>query len=105
MVFFSVKDNAVPCDRVKEYCRERWNQVFSGFAETADRSIDANGFPQTWVIMEQRLNEGIPGIIGFYQLDSHISNDKSNATDCDSMSPKEYAASCASTTVRVKNSA
>ena len=70
MIFLSVKDNAILCEKIKEYCSERWRQVFSRFADIADESLHANGLPQTWVIMEHRSIEGIPGIIGFYQLTS-----------------------------------
>ena len=68
MMFLSVQDNAILCDKVKVYCGERWKQIVSRFTDTADKSVNAHGLPQTWVIMEHRPNEGIPSIIGFYQL-------------------------------------
>lgn len=68
MRIISVKNNAELCEKVKAYCKENWSKVYESFAATADKSITAEKFPQTWVIFGCHSGEDVQRIIGFYQL-------------------------------------
>lgn len=69
MKFVSVKNNAVLCEKVKDYCKENWSKVYDSFVAAADKSVTAERFPQTWVIYARRIGEGQQYIVGFYQLE------------------------------------
>lgn len=64
----SVKNDSALCEKVKLYCMEKWNKVYETFAECADKSVNADTLPQTWVIMGMKEEKEI---IGFCQLISH----------------------------------
>ena len=67
MTFESVRNNPELCEQVKAYCREKWEKVSGVFARTADRSVSAEQFPQTWVML-MKTPEGTR-VTGFYQLE------------------------------------
>ena len=67
MTFESVRNNPELCEQVKDYCREKWEKVSGIFAQTADRSVGAEQFPQTWVMLVTSP-EGTR-VKGFYQLE------------------------------------
>lgn len=71
MNIITVKNNTELCERVKNYCKEKWGKVYNSFACTADMSVSAERFPQTWVLLDKRMNDadGKPAIMGFYQLE------------------------------------
>ena len=70
MKFISLKDNPDLCEKVKNYCREKWEKVSVPFARTADLSLTAEKLPQTWVLLDEYGTEdGKPLIAGFYQLE------------------------------------
>ncbi len=70
MNLYSVKNNPELCEKVKLYCNEKWEKIYQCFAEAADKSVDADTLPQTWVILGM---EGEKEILGFYQLIHHES--------------------------------
>lgn len=63
MKIVSVSGNYALCERVKDYCKEKWEKVYGCFAECADKSVTAELLPQTWVALGSEDR-----IIGFYQL-------------------------------------
>lgn len=69
MKILSVKNNTDLCEKVKDYCKNNWAKVYESFAKTADKSVTAERFPQTWVMYERRKGEPQLSIAGFYQLD------------------------------------
>jgi len=70
MKFISLKNNNDLCEKVKAYCQEKWEKVSGNFARTADLSLTAEKFPQTWVLLDEYGSEnGVPKIAGFYQLE------------------------------------
>lgn len=69
MNIYSVKNDKALCESVKQYCKEKWSKVYTHFSENADKSVNSQNLPQTWVIKGM---EGEKEIIGFYQL---IQND------------------------------
>lgn len=71
MKLLSVKNDKALCEKVKAYCKENWHKVYDSFAYTADRSVTAERFPQTWVIFGHHYDEYYQYIVGFYQLDEH----------------------------------
>ncbi len=70
MNIYSVKNDSQLCEKVKLYCMKNWNKVYENFAKNADKSVEADILPQTWVIkgMDEEKE-----ILGFYQLVSHES--------------------------------
>lgn len=70
MKFISLKDNPDLCEKVKNYCRGKWEKVSEQFALTADMSLTAEKLPQTRVLLDEHgAGEGKPLIAGFYQLE------------------------------------
>lgn len=69
MNIYSIKNNIELCKSVKKYCKEKWIKVYTPFSENADKSVNSQKLPQTWVLKGM---EGEKEIIGFYQL---IQND------------------------------
>ncbi|WP_028509203.1 hypothetical protein [Ruminococcus sp. NK3A76] len=69
MKILSVKNNTDLCEKVKDYCKNNWAKVYESFAKTADKSVTAERFPQTWLMYERRKDEPQLSIAGFYQLD------------------------------------
>lgn len=63
MKIVSISGNPVLCEKVKEYCKEKWGKVYGCFAECADKSVAAELLPQTWIVLV-----GEDEIRGFYQL-------------------------------------
>lgn len=68
MKIISIKNNHELCERIKAYCKENWSKVYDSFAEIADKSVNADRFPQTWVLFGYHTGEDGQRIIGFYQL-------------------------------------
>ena len=66
MKIVSIAGSPALCERVKEYCKEKWDKVYECFAECADKSVTAALLPQTWVALG-----GEDEITGFYQLSEH----------------------------------
>lgn len=70
MKFISLKNNYDLCEKVKTFCREKWERVSEQFARTADLSLTAEKLPQTWVLLDEHgAGYGKPCIAGFYQLE------------------------------------
>lgn len=58
----SLKENPEYLSKVKDYCKASWSKVYDCFCEAAEKSVNADTLPQTWILM---CNDGIAG---FYQL-------------------------------------
>ena len=68
MNIYSVKNDPELCEKVKLYCMEKWNKVYQSFAECADKSVEADMLPQTWVVKGMKEEKDI---LGFFQLAEH----------------------------------
>lgn len=68
MNIYSVKNDPELCEKVKLYCMEKWNKVYECFSECADKSVEADILPQTWVVKGMKDEKDI---IGFFQLTEH----------------------------------
>lgn len=70
MKFISLKNNTDLCEKVKNFCREKWEKGSWNFSHTADLSLTAEKLPQTWVLLDEYgAGSETPAIAGFYQLE------------------------------------
>ncbi|MCH5187563.1 MAG: GNAT family N-acetyltransferase [Oscillospiraceae bacterium] len=59
----SIRNNPGMAKTAKNYCKEKWEKVYTVFCRTLDRSLAAEKLPETWLVIN-----GNGDLCGFYQL-------------------------------------
>ena len=71
MKIISIKNNSELYEKTKAYCKKNRSKVYDSFSTAADQSVDAERFPQTWVLYGYHFLDQGQRITGFCQLTVH----------------------------------